>query len=153
MAENKEYITQQESAGAIQISEDVVASIATAAALETEGVSAMMGPTSGDLKPARKMSAKGVVIEPEEDGLSITLYVMIRFGFAMAEVAMEATTSSEIWMAPASSCWVIYSLFSAIELALLAKNSYFLFFKSIPSRKEKYNPFLSVCQSDSRTLI
>lgn len=65
MAENKEYITQQESAGAIQISEDVVASIATAAALETEGVSAMMGPGSGDLKPARKMSAKGVVIEPE----------------------------------------------------------------------------------------
>ena len=87
MAENKEYITQQESAGAIQISEDVVASIATAAALETEGVSAMMGPTSGDLKPARKMSAKGVVIEPEEDSLSITLYVMIRYGFAMAEVA------------------------------------------------------------------
>ena len=35
MAENKEYITQQEDAGAIQISEDVVASIATAAALET----------------------------------------------------------------------------------------------------------------------
>ena len=60
MAENKEYITQQESAGAIQISEDVVASIATAAALETEGVSAMMGPGSG---------------------------VMIRYGFAMAEVA------------------------------------------------------------------
>ena len=84
MAENKEYITQQESAGAIQISEDVVASIATA---ETEGVSAMMGPASGDLKPAPKMSAKGVVIEPEEDGLSITLYVMIRYGFAMAEVA------------------------------------------------------------------
>ena len=32
-------------------------------------------------------AAKGVVIEPEEDGLSITLYVMIRYGFAMAEVA------------------------------------------------------------------
>ena len=87
MAENKEYIIQQESAGAIQISEDVVASIATAAALETEGVRAMMGPTSGDLKPARKLSANGAVIEPEEDGLSITLYVMIRYGFAMAEVA------------------------------------------------------------------
>ena len=87
MAENKEYITQQEDAGAIQISEDVVASIATAAALETEGVSAMLNAAGGDLKPARKMAAKGVVIEPEEDGLSITLYVMIRFGFAMAEVA------------------------------------------------------------------
>ena len=58
-----------------------------AAALETEGVSAMLNAAGGDLKPARKMAAKGVVIEPEEDGLSITLYVMIRFGFAMAEVA------------------------------------------------------------------
>ena len=93
MAENKEYITQQESAGAIQISEDVVASIATAAALETEGVSAMLGAAGGDLKPARKMAAKGVVIEPEEGGLSITLYVMIRYGFAMADVAAKVQQS------------------------------------------------------------
>ena len=77
MAENKEYITQQENTGSILISEDVVASIATAAALETEG----------DLKPSRKMSAKGVVIEPEDDGLRITLYVMIRYGYVLAEVA------------------------------------------------------------------
>lgn len=87
MAENKEYITQQETTGSILISEDVVASIATAAALETEGVSAMISAGSGDLKPARKMSAKGVVIEPEDDGLRITLYVMIRYGYIMAEVA------------------------------------------------------------------
>ncbi|MFR6394544.1 MAG: hypothetical protein ACLUNQ_05125 [Oscillospiraceae bacterium] len=61
MAENKEYITQQENTGSILISEDVVASIATAAALETEGVSAMLSAAGGDLKPSRKMSAKGVV--------------------------------------------------------------------------------------------
>ena len=72
MAENKEYITQQENTGSILISEDVVASIATAAALETEGVSAMLSAAGGDLKPSRKMSAKGVVIEPEDDGLRIT---------------------------------------------------------------------------------
>ena len=87
MAENKEYITRQESMGTIQISEDVVASISSSVALETEGVGGLLNATSGDLKPARKMAAKGVVIEPEEDGLSITLYVMIRYGFAMAEVA------------------------------------------------------------------
>ena len=81
MAENKEYITQQENTGSILISEDVVASIATAAALETEGVSAMLSAAS------RKMSAKGVVIEPEDDGLRITLYVMIRYGYVLAEVA------------------------------------------------------------------
>ena len=71
MAENKEYITQQENTGSILISEDVVASIATAATLETEGVSAMLSAAGGDLKPSRKMSAKGVVIEPEDDGLRI----------------------------------------------------------------------------------
>ena len=38
MAENKEYITRQESMGTIQISEDVVASISSSVALETEGV-------------------------------------------------------------------------------------------------------------------
>ena len=42
MADNKEYITQQEPMGAIQISEDVVASIATAAAMEVEGVGGML---------------------------------------------------------------------------------------------------------------
>ena len=36
MAENKEYITRQESMGTIQISEDVVASISSSVALETE---------------------------------------------------------------------------------------------------------------------
>ena len=87
MAENKEYITQQENTGSILISEDVVASIVTAAALETEGVSAMLSAAGGDLKPSRKMSAKGVVIEPEDDGLRITLYVMIRYGYVLAEVA------------------------------------------------------------------
>ena len=79
MAENKEYITQQENTGSILISEDVVASIATAAA--------MLSAAGGDLKPSRKMSAKGVVIEPEDDGLRITLYVMIRYGYVLAEVA------------------------------------------------------------------
>lgn len=51
MAENKEYITQQENTGSILISEDVVASIATAAALETEGVSAMLSAAGATLSP------------------------------------------------------------------------------------------------------
>lgn len=37
MADNKEYMTHQESMGTIQISEDVVASIATSACLEVGG--------------------------------------------------------------------------------------------------------------------
>ena len=59
MAENKEYMIHQEEDGAIQISEDVVASIASTTASEVEGVSAMMGGSVG----GKKMSAKGVRVE------------------------------------------------------------------------------------------
>ena len=38
MAENKEYYVQEVTDGSIQISEDVVASIAATAVLEVEGV-------------------------------------------------------------------------------------------------------------------
>ena len=50
MAENKEYITRQESMGTIQISEDVVASISSSV---------------------------------------VNLFLMIRYGFAIAEVAQK----------------------------------------------------------------
>ena len=49
MAENKEYITRQESMGTIQISEDVVASISSSVALETEGVGGLLNANMADL--------------------------------------------------------------------------------------------------------
>ena len=49
MAENKEYMIHQEEDGAIQISEDVVASIASTTASEVDGVSAMMSANVSDL--------------------------------------------------------------------------------------------------------
>ena len=42
MVDNKEYMTHHESMGAIQISEDVVAAIATTTALEVDGVGGLM---------------------------------------------------------------------------------------------------------------
>ena len=60
MAENKEYMIHQEEDGAIQISEDVVASIASTTAAEVDGVSAMMSANVSDLMGGKKMSAKGV---------------------------------------------------------------------------------------------
>ena len=52
MADNKEYMTHQESMGTIQISEDVVASIATSACLEVEGVGGLMNANVSDLGTA-----------------------------------------------------------------------------------------------------
>ena len=60
MAENKEYITRQESMGTIQISEDVVASISSSVALETEGVGGLLNANMADLVGGKKMTAKGV---------------------------------------------------------------------------------------------
>ena len=66
MGENKEYMTHPEELGCIHISEDVLASIAAGAAAEVEGISGLMN------------LAEGAVID---------LYVMIRYGYAIPEVA------------------------------------------------------------------
>ena len=89
MAENKEYITRQESMGTIQISEDVVASIATSACLEVEGVGGLMNANVTDYVTGKKMTAKGVRVEMAEDGVVVNLFLMIRYGFAIAEVAQK----------------------------------------------------------------
>ena len=75
MAENKEYITRQESMGTIQISEDVVASISSSVALETEGVGGLLN--------------ANMAVEMAEDGVVVNLFLMIRYGFAIAEVAQK----------------------------------------------------------------
>ena len=94
MAENKEYITRQESMGTIQISEDVVASISSSVALETEGVGGLLNANMADLVGGKKMTAKGVRVEMAEDGVVVNLFLMIRYGFAIAEVLRRSRTPS-----------------------------------------------------------
>lgn len=86
MAENKEYMIHQEEDGAIQISEDVVASIASTTASEVEGVSAMMGGSVG----GKKMPAKGVRVEMDDDGIVVNLFIVVRYGSAIGDVAKRA---------------------------------------------------------------
>ena len=85
MAENKEYMIHQEEDGAIQISEDVVASIASTTASEVEGVSAMMGGRVG----GKKMPAKGVRVEMDGDGIVVNLFIVVRYGSAIGEAAKK----------------------------------------------------------------
>ena len=84
MADNKEYMTRQEELGTIQVSEDVLAAIATSAALETDGVSGLISSTGG-----KKTTAKGVRVEMTEAGLVVSLYIMIRYGCAVTELATK----------------------------------------------------------------
>lgn len=81
MGENKEYLTHPEELGCIHISEDVLASIAAGAAAEVEGISGLMNLAT------KKTSARGVRLAVDDDGAEIDLYVMIRYGYAIPEVA------------------------------------------------------------------
>ena len=85
--DNKEYMTHQESMGTIQISEDVVAAIATTAALEVEGVGGLMNANMADFLGGKKLTAKGVRVELVEGALQVQLFLMIRYGSAVADVA------------------------------------------------------------------
>ena len=93
MAENKEYMIHQEEGGAIQISEDVVASIASSTAAEVDGVSAMMSANVSDLMGGKKMSAKGVRVEMDGDGIVVNLFILLRYGCAVSEVAQKVQSS------------------------------------------------------------
>ena len=84
MADNKEYLIHQEDAGSIQISEDVLASIAGNAVQETEGVSALMSANVSDLMGGKKMTAKGVKVELDGEN------IVVRYGNAISEVAKKA---------------------------------------------------------------
>ena len=81
MGENKDYMTHPEELGCIHISEDVLATIAGGAAMEVEGIGGMMSLAT------KKSSARGVRIAVDEEGAVVDLYVMIRYGYPIPEVA------------------------------------------------------------------
>ena len=93
MADNKEYMTHQESMGTIQISEDVVASIATSAGLEVEGVGGLMNANVSDYVTGKKMTAKGIRVEMDGEGIVVNLFILLRYGCAVSEVAQKVQSS------------------------------------------------------------
>lgn len=90
MAENREYMTHEEELGTIQISEDVVGSIATGAAMEVEGVGGLMNANVSDFMGGKKMTAKGVRVENDGDGsIAVNLYISVCYGSTVGEVAKK----------------------------------------------------------------
>ncbi len=81
MGENKEYMTHPEELGCIHISEEVLGSIAAGAAAEVEGISGLMNVA------AKKSGVKGVRLVVDEDGAVVDVYILIRYGYAIPEVA------------------------------------------------------------------
>ena len=101
MAENREYMVRQEDMGNIQIAEEVVANLATATALEVDGVGGLLSGNVADTKGNKKMTARGVRVDMEGDALVINLFLMIRYGCARKVqqsvfATLEGTTGFKI---------------------------------------------------------
>lgn len=96
MNENKEYISQIQENGSLHISEEVIASIAGIAVMETEGVCSLGGSTGPDLSDilGKKNLSKGIrVTISEENDISVDCTVMTKLGYSIQEVAANAQSA------------------------------------------------------------
>lgn len=91
MAENKDYLTINVNGGGINIAEDVIASIASTAALEVKGVLDMASSLASDLASGilgKKNSSKGVKIVFDKDGgFEITIGIIAEYDSRIPDVA------------------------------------------------------------------
>ncbi len=88
MAETKEYVTRSDELGNIHISEEVLAVIAGAAALEVEGVSALAS-GSRDISEllGKKSLTRGIHVQVEDERVQVELAIMVRYGYTILDVA------------------------------------------------------------------
>ena len=92
MAENKDYLKQEQESGCINISEDVLASIAAVSAMEVDGVASLAsGLNFGELFSAKKSktASKGVKIVVNETDVAVDVYLAIKYGFVIPNVSAK----------------------------------------------------------------
>lgn len=95
MEENKDIIDEvniEEENYKVNISDEVVATIAGIAAAEIEGVADMSGGVVGGIAErlgAKKSPQKGVKVDVTPDGAVIDLYIIVDFGVRIPELAWE----------------------------------------------------------------
>ena len=83
MAENKQYITQEQDNGNIMISEDVVATIALHAVTEIDGFAGLVAKPGSDIADliGKKSWGKGIKVMVDEDNkVSIDCNVVVTYG-------------------------------------------------------------------------
>ena len=108
MSENKEYVSRSDELGNIHISEEVLAAITAAAALDVEGVSGLAANLGSDVAEllGKKNLAKGVHVRMEDDKVEVELSVLMGYGHTIPEIgraiqdgvksAIESMTGLEV---------------------------------------------------------
>lgn len=93
MAESKQYITQLQDNGSIQISEDVIAAIVSHAACEVEGVVGINSKPGADIAEliGKKNWGRGLKVTILEDNsVSIDCNLTVNYGLNVVDVAKAA---------------------------------------------------------------
>ena len=85
MADGKEYVSRPDELGNIHISEEVLAVIAAAAAMEVEGVGSLIA----ELLGGKKNLSKGIHIAVEEESIRVDVSLLIKYGYTIIDVAKE----------------------------------------------------------------
>lgn len=89
MAEN--YITKQTEKGTVNISEDVIAVMVSAAVSEVEGVAGFAAATTPELIDlfGRKTQMKGIKIRFIDDKVTIDVIVNVKLGGSITDIALR----------------------------------------------------------------
>lgn len=95
MAENKEYLVQEQENGSILISEEVIASIAALAVREVEGVFGLSVTQTLDLSNilGKKNLRKGIRVAITEEGVTVSCNLIVKMGSAVMTVAQSVQTA------------------------------------------------------------
>ncbi len=91
-------LKEDASIGAVQIADDVVAMIASLAATEVEGVSAMTGNITNELrsKVGIKNQSKGVKVDVFEKNVKIDLALIMEYGYNIPATCQQVQTKVKI---------------------------------------------------------
>ena len=89
MAESREYVSRSDELGNIHISEEVLAVIAAAAALEVEGVGGLAANLGSDLAEllGKKNLSRGIRLHVEEESVTIDVASLVKYGYTIHDVA------------------------------------------------------------------
>ncbi len=96
MSESKDYITHEEEKGSVNISPDVLSTVAAAAALEVEGVASISTNTGKeivDFLSIKKNAARGIKINYNEDSLNIDINVLMNLGAEIGPTANKVQSA------------------------------------------------------------
>ncbi|MBO5652175.1 MAG: Asp23/Gls24 family envelope stress response protein [Selenomonas sp.] len=92
MEQAKEMVKKDNSLGSIRIADEVVSIIAGLAATEVEGIAGMSGGIAGGIAEmlGRRNFAKGVKVEVGEKEAAVDLYIIVKYGVRIPDVALAA---------------------------------------------------------------